>query len=544
MLKFIIPMPIVFRCVSFILIYGLFGYPAFNFAGISTATAQEIENTTEDEKDLKKDLVALGVTQYQQGDRAHAKKTLEQAEIEFPANYAVPYYLGLIYLEEGRESAAISQWQRYVELDPDSENSLQIRKYTSLLLRKEAKKFAQQAVKTETALLEGPVDDKAIAVSTFKNLGSESLGPLGKGMAALLIHDLSQVPDLKVVERVKLVELLNEMNLGTSGLVDKKSAPKLGKLLKARHITTGSLADLEGENMQITSALADVEQTDIISTQEAQGVVKKFYDLEKKLACDIVTELGHDCNRMPKEFGKIHTKSLPALTAFSVGLDQLDQEKYDEARESLQKALNEDPKFDLAEQFLIAAPIAAMAAMPVSEIVSQLSSSGVSSSAAGTAVVAESGVGIGTTAAIVAGTAAVGAGAVAYASSSDNDSGSSGGDAPQSVSGTWELHFKCASESTDVAVFNITINESTGGNFSGSGSGTDYDGQGMHINITGTYDSANHTLTAQITTTFEETDGVRVDTFSTTLTSNDTGYIPMTQVQVTGCDGEVRLIKL
>ena len=37
-------------------------------------------------------------------------------------------------------------------------------------------------------------------MTSFNNLGSEDLGPLGKGMAAMLITDLSQVPDLRVVE--------------------------------------------------------------------------------------------------------------------------------------------------------------------------------------------------------------------------------------------------------------------------------------------------------------------------------------------------------
>lgn len=49
------------------------------------------------------------------------------------------------------------------------------------------------------------------------------------------------------------------MSLGTSGLVDQKTALKVGKLLKSKHITTGSLADLEKENLQIVSVVVDTE---------------------------------------------------------------------------------------------------------------------------------------------------------------------------------------------------------------------------------------------------------------------------------------------
>jgi tetratricopeptide (TPR) repeat protein len=401
------------------------------FSEVLRKTPPRAEETVKLSKKEKKKLVEQGVDQYKKGERAQAKKTLEQAKAVFPANYAVPYYLGLIYLEEGQRSAAIAEWQQYVLMDTKSENSLKIRKHLTLLLREEAKESAKQALANEASLLQGPADENTVAISAFKNLGSENLGPLGKGMAALLIHDLSQVPDLQVVERVKLQALLQEMNLGTSGLVDPKTAPKLGKLLKARHVTTGNLADIEEENMQIASALVDAEQMESINTQEAQGALKKFYDLEKEIACEIIEDLGRDCNKMPGAFGKIHTKSLAALTAFGVGLNYLDQENYDDAREAFQKALDEDPKFDLAEQALMDTPVAAMLLMGTSETISGLSASGFSSAAAGSAVVG--GVGIGTTAAVVA---AIAGGAAAAASGGGGSSGgSSSGDTGSDLPG-------------------------------------------------------------------------------------------------------------
>ena len=530
-----------FRGIVCVMIYCMVGFPVFSSTGFSaTAPAEE---TVKLSKKEKKKLVEQGVAQYKEGERAQAKKTLEQAKAVFPANYAVPYYLGLIYLEEGQRSAAIAEWQQYVLMDPKSENSLTIRKNLTMLLREEAKESAKQAVANEASLLRGPVDENTVAISAFKNLGSENLGPLGKGMAALLIHDLSQVPDLQVVERVKLQALLQEMNLGTSGLVDPKTAPKLGKLLKARHVTTGNLADIEKENMQIASALIDAEQMDRIDTQEAQGALKQFYDLEKEIACEIIEDLGRDCSKMPGAFGKIHTKSLVALTSFGVGLDYLDQEKYDEAREEFQKALDEDPKFDLAEQALIATPVAAMLLMSTSETISGLSSSGFSSASAGSAVAG--GVGIGTTAAVVA--AVVGGAAAAAGGGGGSSGGSSSADhPPETVTGTWEFHIKCVDQATDAAAFNITINESTGGEFTGSGSGTDYDDDSLAITINGTYNSSTYLLNGEITIIAEGSPEPRTDTFSTTLTSNDTGYIRTTCVS--GCEGtcdaEIKLIKL
>ena len=406
------------------------------------------ETTPQDEKTLnlskkeKKKLVEQGVTQYQNGEREQAQKTLEHAKAVFPENYVVPYYLGLIYLEEGWRSDVIAEWQQYVLMDPKSEESLKIHKYLTLLIREEAVEYAKQAVTNEAALLRGPVDDNTVAVTTFKNLGSENLGPLGKGMAAMLIHDLSQVPDLQVVERVQLQALLKEMNLGTSGLVDQKTAPMVGKLLKSKHVATGSLTDLEKENLQIVSIVVDADQIDSIATQEAQGALKEFYDLEKRVACNIIEDLGRDCSKLPGAFGKIHTKSLAALTSFSVGLDYLDQEKYDEAREQFQKAIDEDPEFDLAKKALVFTPLSAMLLMTTSQMTSTLSSSGASSTAFGSAssgaVVTgdDGGVGIvGVTTAVVVGIAAAVGLAVAVGSG-----GGGGDDSSPPISNPSELN--------------------------------------------------------------------------------------------------------
>jgi hypothetical protein len=115
---------------------------------------------------------------------------------------------------------------------------------------------------------------------------------------------------------------------------------------------------------------------------------------------------------------------------------------------------------------------------------------------------------------------------------------------PISVTGTWELHFRCADATTDASVIDVSLNEATGGSFTGNGSGTDYNGTPLTMAIAGSYASSTHLITGTVTTTFQGNACVREDTFSTTLQSNDTGYINMTQTQVCGCSGQVRMIKL
>jgi tetratricopeptide (TPR) repeat protein len=446
-------------------------------------TPPPAEETVKLSEKEKKKLVEQGEAQYQKGDRDQAKKTLEYAKEVFPSIYAVPYYLGLIYLEEGRRSDAIAEWHQYVLMDPESEDSLKVRKYLTLLIREEAVEYAKQAVANEAALLRGPVADNTVAVSTFKNLGSENLEPLGKGIAAMLIHDLSQVPDLQVVERVKLQALLEEMNLGTSGLVDQKTIPKVGKLLKAKHVATGNIADIKEENLQIFSEVFDAEQIGSFDTLGVQGAMKEFYHLEKMIACIIIEGLGHYCSKMPDAFGKIHTKSLAALTAFSVGLDYLDQEKYDEAREEFQKALDEDPKFDLAEEALMSTPLTSMLLMTPSQMIIALSYSGASSTALGSAsddaTVAgdDDGMGVvGVTTAGIIGAAVIGGIAAAIGGGGGGDDSSPSPSAGQpsvlNLSGDWVGTWSDSSgtDSGNISLSLIQNNTSVTGNVSITGS--------------------------------------------------------------------------
>lgn len=115
---------------------------------------------------------------------------------------------------------------------------------------------------------------------------------------------------------------------------------------------------------------------------------------------------------------------------------------------------------------------------------------------------------------------------------------------PVEITGTWEVHFRCTGIDFDVAVLEIELNETSGGDFSGSGTGTDIDGDQINMTLTGNFNNSTNLLSSTLTSTSEISTCVREDVFSTTLLSNDTGYIPMTQTQVCGCDAEVRLIKL
>ena len=112
---------------------------------------------------------------------------------------------------------------------------------------KTANKVAEDIEKTSEEVIEKVnevtknANAKRIAIIYFDNSSDDKkLDQLKKGLADMLISDLSKVSMLDVVERAKLEEILKEQNLNNSSKFDAKTATKIGKLLGAEHIMTGS----------------------------------------------------------------------------------------------------------------------------------------------------------------------------------------------------------------------------------------------------------------------------------------------------------------
>jgi hypothetical protein len=153
---------------------------------------------------------------------------------------------------------------------------------------------------------------------------------------------------------------------------------------------------------------------------------------------------------------------------------------------------------------------------------------------AGTAI----GGGIGTGTMVVAGAAA----AVGVAAVAGGGGATTTTTLPAVLLGMWDLHGKCINVESDVFVIRIQINESSGGGFSGSGTGRDYNGQLMDVTISGNYNPSTNVISGTIMSYYPDYGYTRVDNFSTQL-AEDTGYFPITCVSNCGCDGEARLVK-
>ena len=214
----------------------------------------------------------------------------------------------------------------------------------------EARQWAKQAMAQEHSIQQAD-GKKTIAVLYFKNkTGLAELNPLQKGLAFMLITDLSTVRDLHVVERVKMQALMEEMGLGQSGLVASDDTPETGRLLGAKWIVGGDIQSLAQVPLYIHSSLLDVPDAQVLGQPTAEGILDNFFEIEKTLLFNIIdllkVELTQEERIRLERPLSLNTKAL--LDLFKA-IDASDQGNYEQAEQHYKNAIKKDAQLSTAE---------------------------------------------------------------------------------------------------------------------------------------------------------------------------------------------------
>ncbi len=147
-----------------------------------------------------------------------------------------------------------------VKLQKDVERRERINKYVDDLVKqfKEQKKADKKTLK----------DEWTTPITTLAFVDFEEKGVLGErdGISTVLATDLADKLNssgrVKVVDRIIMDRLLEELKIGSSGLADQETQLKLGKILAARVIGTGIVFNLPDVSL-LRMRLVDTETTGI-----------------------------------------------------------------------------------------------------------------------------------------------------------------------------------------------------------------------------------------------------------------------------------------
>ncbi|HEX9755856.1 MAG TPA: CsgG/HfaB family protein [Gemmatimonadales bacterium] len=197
-----------------------------------------------------------------------------------------------------------------------------------------------------------------IAVLAFENGGSygrnrEDYDALRRGVAGILISELSQNPRVRLVDRAETQRILDEQALAESGRVDAATAARIGRLVGARYMITGTFIDLYGE-FRLDARVIDVETSEILATVRNDPKLKDVKQLHAIIQSVAQQLLAHDRFQARLAVATPARRDVPteALILYSRALLYEDRGDRGHAIEYYQKALDQFPDFTEAQEGL------------------------------------------------------------------------------------------------------------------------------------------------------------------------------------------------
>jgi TolB-like protein len=143
-----------------------------------------------------------------------------------------------------------------------------------------------------SAVAQTPDTRPGIAVMPFTNGGSigpdrQDLAAWEVGLQQQMITELSFNPALRLVERSRLRELIEESDLARSGHVNPQSASQIGRLVGARYMILPSFMDNAG-TMWMGARIVNVETGETLPrAEQVRGRRDNVYDLVVDLSAQL-----------------------------------------------------------------------------------------------------------------------------------------------------------------------------------------------------------------------------------------------------------------
>jgi tetratricopeptide (TPR) repeat protein len=297
-------------------------------------------------------LTRLGVAYFKAERYADGRPVLDSAVAHDPSNGVAAIYLGMTAEQLGDFAAAKQAYQAYIPLARSGELKSTAQQRLALVDRRQMEYQARQALAHEAVLATMPPESNTVAVMPFNYGGTNAeIQPLTRGLAQLLVTDLAQSRQVRVLERERMQAILDEMKLSDSGRASPTTALRSGRLLRAARVVQGTLTDLPGNQLRVNAVVVDVATAGAGSPASGADQLNRLFDLEKQIAFSIFTAMGVQLAPAEREaINQRPTQNVQAFLAYSRGLVAQDNGDYAAAQADFNDAVNIDPSFRAASQ--------------------------------------------------------------------------------------------------------------------------------------------------------------------------------------------------
>ncbi len=295
-------------------------------------------------------LRALGVAYYKAQRYKDALPVLDQARRLNPRDGVSAVYTGMAAEQTGDLTVARNAYETYLRVGTSRRAKNDVRTRLVGLARQEAIAAAKAAVANEARLSQTPGNPLTVAVPPFRFTGSDSaLKPLERGIADLLITDLSVSSRITVVERDRMQALADEIRLSQSERVDAATAVRAGKLIQAGTLVNGVIQQTGATMVTLDASLVNVANGNIGPAASANNTLDQIFDMEKRIVFQLYDRIG--VTLTPAERQRVErrpTTNLQAFLSYSRGLQAIDDGRFQDASRFFENARLLDPGFGAA----------------------------------------------------------------------------------------------------------------------------------------------------------------------------------------------------
>lgn len=288
----------------------------------------------------------LGRVRLGLGKPDEAIEALTRSDAIDPGNSETLLYMGAAHEAKGDWSSARGSYESALRADGLSfgqQSQLRVR-----IARATRESHKQRAAE----LMKQPNEISPNTVAVYDFAASDTTSPyaaLSRGLAAMLITDLSNVSSIRLVERLQTQALVQEMQRSAGSAFDEATRIRAGRMLGAASSISGSLNLYAGDEVEALFYVVRNESGEYAGTGSSRGAIEEVLRLEKEIAYGAIEGLGVTLTDSERaRIGKIPTTSFPAFLAFSQGVDLEDRYRYLEAVQKYEQAVRLDPKFEEA----------------------------------------------------------------------------------------------------------------------------------------------------------------------------------------------------
>jgi tetratricopeptide (TPR) repeat protein len=185
----------------------------------------------------------------------------------------------------------------------------------------------------------------------YSDSPSDASSQISYGFSETLINKLQKLDNVNVMNREKLLPILNKLNVDINQKLDNSMSKQIGQRAGLDYLINGTLK--EKENLLTAKfQLFNVEKGTVIGEKKFTKDMNKIFDLQAEIAMEAAKYFNSPVTeKVKKELFFIPAQNLSSFQQFSSGLKYYEENRADEAYKFFLKSVQSDTGFLEAHKY-------------------------------------------------------------------------------------------------------------------------------------------------------------------------------------------------